>query len=106
MRPACTLGFEPPMFRGLTGTELTATVVLSLVPGVLLAGVVTLWTGSLLWILPVLVAVAFITVLCAGTVLRRLKRNRPPNWHMQCLARYWVRPAALICRSGVWRVER
>ncbi len=106
MRPACALGFEPPMFRGLTGTELTAVIFLSLVPGLLFAGVVVLWTGSLLWVLPVLVAAAFLMVLCAGTMLRRLKRNRPPNWHLQYFARHWGRHLNLVRPRKIWRVER
>ena len=106
MRPACDLEFEPPMFRGLSGSELTATLVLSLAPGLALSLLVCLWAGSLLWALPTLVATAFLSVLCAGTLLRGLKRNRTPNWYLQRLARQAARPAGLIWRDGVWRIGR
>ena len=106
MRPASPLGFEPPMFRGLSGTELTAAIVLSLVPGVPAAGLVCLSAGSLLWALPVVVLSAFATVLLAGTALRRLKRNRPPHWYLQSLARRCGPRTGLICQHGAWRVDR
>ncbi len=106
MRPASPLGFEPPMFRGLSGTELTATIGLSMIPGMAVAGLLCLWVGSLLWVLPVLVLNAFATVLLAGTVLRHLKRNRPANWYLQRLARHFGRHADIIWRGGPWRIER
>ena len=105
-RPASLLGFEPPMFRGLSGTELTAAIVLSVAPGTVGAGIFCFWTGSLLWALPVLVLNAFITVLLAGTVLRHLKRNHPPNCYLQRVARHFGRSANIIWREGSWRVER
>ncbi|MCY3852505.1 MAG: DUF3487 family protein [Gammaproteobacteria bacterium] len=105
-RPASPLGFEPPMFRGLSGTELTATIGLSMIPGMVGAGLLCLWAGSLLWVLPVLVLNAFATVLLAGTVLRHLKRNRPPNWYLQRLARHFGRQANIIWWEGPWRMER
>lgn len=105
-RPASPLGFEPPMFRGLSGTELTATIGLSMVPGMVGAGLLCLWVGSLLWILPVLVLNAFATVLLAGTVLRHLKRNRPSNWYLQRLARLFGRHAGIIWWEGSWRIDR
>lgn len=94
------------MFRGLSGTELTATIGLSVIPGLLGAGLLCLWVGSLLWILPVLVLNAFATVLLAGTVLRHFKRNRPPNWYLQRLARHFGQQANIIWREGPWRMER
>ena len=94
------------MFRGLSGTELTAVIVLSMFPGLLGAGVFCLWVGSLLWALPVLVLNAFATVLIAGTVLRHLKRNRPANWYLQNVARHLGRSADIVWREGAWRVER
>ena len=105
-RPASPLGFEPPMFRGLGGTELTAVILLSLGPGLVVAGLFCLWAGSLLWALPVLVVNAFATVLLAGTALRHVKRNRPPNWYLQRLARPFAAHADLVCRDGPWRVDR
>lgn len=105
-RPACALGFEPPMFRGLGGTELTAVIVLSLGPGLAGSAVVCLWAGSLLWAPPVLVLSAFGSVLCGGTVLRRLKRNRSPNWYLQRAARRLGPRAGLVWRDGPWRTER
>ena len=94
------------MFRGLSGTELTATIMLSMVPGMVEAGIVCLWAGSLLWILPVLVLNAFITVLIAGTALRHLKRNRPPNCYLQRVARHFGRGANIVWGEGPWRMER
>ena len=94
------------MFRGLSGTELTATIGLSMIPGMAVAGLLSLWVGSLLWALPVLVLNAFATVLLAGTVLRHLKRNRPANWYLQRLARHFGRHADIIWREGPWRIER
>ncbi len=94
------------MFRGLSGTELTAAIGLSVVPGTAVAGLLCLWAGSLLWALPVLVLNAFGTVLFAGTVLRHLKRNRPSNWYLQRLARHFGRHADIIWRDGPWRIER
>ncbi len=94
------------MFRGLSGTELTAAIVLSLVPGVPAAGIVCMSAGSLLWALPVVVLSAFATVLLAGTALRSLKRNRPPHWYLQRLA-LWCGPrTGLICQHGAWRIDR
>lgn len=94
------------MFRGLSGTELTATIGLSMIPGMVVAGLFCLWIGSLLWILPVLVLNAFATVLFAGTVLRHLKQNRPANWYLQRLARHCGQRADIIWREGPWRIER
>ena len=94
------------MFRGLSGTELTATIVLSAVPGVVEAGIFCFWAGSLLWALPVLVLNAFATVLLAGTVLRHLKRNRPANWYLQRVARRFGARADIVWREGPWRMER
>ena len=94
------------MFRGLSGSELTATIGLSMIPGMVGAGLLCLWVGSVLWILPVLVLNAFATVLLAGTVLRYLKRNRPSNWYLQRLARYFGQHADIIWREGFWRIER
>ena len=94
------------MFRGLSGTELTATIVLSMIPGLLGAGIFCLWVESLLWALPVLVLNAFATVLLAGTALRHLKRNRPPNCYLQLVARHFGRSADIIWREGPWRMER
>ena len=94
------------MFRGLSGTELTATIMLSAIPGSVGAVFLCLWVGSLLWALPVLVLNAFATVLFAGTALRRLKRNRPPNWYLQCLACRLGRSVNVIWREGAWRMER
>ena len=94
------------MFRGLSGTELTAAIVLSMIPGMVEAGIFCLWTGSVLWALPVLVLNAFATVLLAGTVLRHLKRNRPPNCYLQRVARHFGRRANIIWREGPWRIER
>ena len=106
MRPVSSLGFEPPMFRGLSGTELTVAILLSLVPGLFLAVIACLIYGSWLWALPVMVLTAFATVLIGGTVLRRLKRNRPPNWYLQRWARFWSRRTELIHYQGAWRVDR
>lgn len=94
------------MFRGLSGTELTAAIVLSLAPGILVAAIVCIWAGSLLWLLPVLVFNAFATVLVAGTALRQLKRNRPANCYLQRAARRFGRGAGIIWREGSWRMER
>ena len=94
------------MFRGLSGTELTAAIVLSIAPGMVEAGIFCLWAGSLLWALPVLVLNAFATVLLAGTALRHLKRNRPPNCYLQHVARHFGRSANIIWREGAWRIER
>ncbi len=106
MRPASPLGFEPPMFRGLSGTELTATIGLSLLPGIPLGILICMGAGSWLWVLPVLVASAFCTVLLMGSALRRIKRNRPPNWHLQYVARYGAAHLDLIWRDGSWRIDR
>ncbi len=105
-RPASPLGFEPPMFRGLSGTELTATILLSLIPGAAGAGLLCLWAGSLLWALPALVLNAFATVLLAGTALRNLKRNRPPNCYLQRAARHFGKSAGIVWREGPWRMDR
>lgn len=105
MRPISNLGFEPPMFRGLSGTELTFTLILSLAPGIVLGLVAFLWTGSLLWIFPVLVVSALASVLCAGTVLLRLKCNHTPHWYLQRLARNFAESTGLVFRSGSWRTD-
>lgn len=94
------------MFRGLSGTELTAAIVLSMVPGLVEAGIFCLWTGSLLWALPILVLNAFATVLVAGTALRHLKRNRPANWYLQRVTRHFGKSADIVWREGSWRMER
>lgn len=94
------------MFRGLSGTELTATIMLSMGPGLLGAGIFCLWAGSLLWVLPVLVLNAFVSVLVSGTALRHLKRNRPPNCYLQRVARHFGRNANIVWRAGPWRMER
>ena len=94
------------MFRGLSGTELTATIMLSMVPGMVEAGIFCLWAGSLLWVLPVLVLNAFVTVLLAGTALRHLKRNRHSNCYLQHVARHFGRSVNIVWREGPWRMER
>ena len=106
MRPAAPLGFEPPMFRGLSGTELTSVILLSTAPGSFVAIVVCVWLGSLLWALPVLVLSAFAAVLVAGTALRHLKRNRSPNWYLQNLARHFGHRADIVWHEGAWRMDR
>ena len=105
MRPVDILGFEPPMFRGLSGSELTGTLLLSLLPGAACSLAARVVAGSWLWALPILVVAALLSVLGAGTALLRLKRNHVPNWYLQRLARRFARRAGLVWRDGVWRID-
>lgn len=105
------LNRDPVVLRGLTSDEMWIALGLGAVIGLVLGVPLAVATASLAVAPTGMIAGMAMTLLVAGTLLRRAKRARPETWLYRRLewllaSRWRVGHGTLILHSGTWTVRR
>lgn len=104
------LNTEPPIFRGLSNSELGMVMKVGVVFWVPTCLFIAFLAGATMMGLGVAMIMLLITVLASGTILQRIKRGRPDYYFQHKIALRNVKNATrsdnFIVYTGTWEIGR